>query len=93
LSGGTATTPGWKKILPYLVTLLIFALIFSRIPIGRVGAALENVPIVRFFCVFLPFSVVYWLVDSFCLTWVIRRFHAPPDCAHHADPRQRACWR
>src|SRR5260370_17293106 len=67
----------WKKIAPYLVTLLIFALIFSRIPISRVGAALENVPIVKFVCVFLPFSAVYWLIDSFFLTWVVRRFHSP----------------
>jgi hypothetical protein len=73
----SGATPRWKKIVPYVVTLLIFALIFSRIPIGRVGAALENVPIVKFVCVFLPFSAIYWLVDSFCLTWVIRRFNAP----------------
>jgi Lysylphosphatidylglycerol synthase TM region len=74
LSGGA---PRWKKIAPYIVTLLIFALIFWRIPIRRVGAALENVPIVKFFCVFLPFSAVYWVVDSFCLTWVVRRFNVP----------------
>jgi hypothetical protein len=71
------TNPRWKKIAPYSVTLLIFALIFWRLPISRVGAALENVPIVKFFCVFLPFSAVYWVVDSFCLTWVVRRFNAP----------------
>jgi lysylphosphatidylglycerol synthase-like protein len=70
-------TPRWKKVAPYVVTLLIFALIFWRIPIGRVEAALENVPIVKFFCVFLPFSAVYWMIDSFCLTWVLRRFNAP----------------
>ena len=67
----------WKKIAPYLVTLLIFGLIFWRIPISRVGAALANVPLVKFFCVFLPFSLVYWVIDSFCLTWVVRRFNAP----------------
>jgi hypothetical protein len=27
--------------------------------------------------VFLPFSAVYWVVDSFCLTWVVRRFNVP----------------
>jgi hypothetical protein len=67
----------WKKIVPYIVTLLIFALIFWRIPMSRVGAALEDVPIVKFLGVFLPFSVVYWVVDSVCLTWVVRRFNAP----------------
>jgi hypothetical protein len=69
--------PRWKKTIPYIVTLLIFALIFWRIPINRVEAALKNVPIVKFFCVFLPFSVVYWMVDSVCLTWVVRRFNTP----------------
>jgi hypothetical protein len=67
----------WKKIAPYLVTLFIFGLIFWRIPISRVGAALEQVPIVKFLCVFLPFSLVYWVIDSFCLTWAVRRFNAP----------------
>jgi hypothetical protein len=70
-------TPRWQKVAPYVVTLLIFALIFWRIPIRRVGAALENIPIVKFLCVFLPFSAFYWMVDSFCLTWVVRRFNAP----------------
>ena len=74
LPGGTSHR---KKIIPYIVTLLIFAFIFWRIPMGRVGAALENVPIVKFFCVFMPFSVVYWVVDSVCLTWVVQRFNAP----------------
>jgi len=69
--------PSWKKIIPYIVTLLIFALIFWRIPMSRVGAALEDVPIVKFLGVFLPFSVVYWVVDSVCLTWVVGRFNAP----------------
>jgi hypothetical protein len=73
----SSATPRWKRIVPYIVTLLIFALIFWRIPMGRVGAALENVPIVKFFCVFMPFSVVYWVVDSVCLTWMVRRFNAP----------------
>jgi hypothetical protein len=73
----SGATPRWKKIIPYIVTLLIFTLIFWWIPMSRVGAALANVPIVKFFCVFLPFSAVYWVVDSFCLTWVVRRFNAP----------------
>jgi hypothetical protein len=52
-------------------------LIFWSIPIAKVGAALEHVPILRFFGVFLPFSVFYWMIDSLCLTWVVRRFNAP----------------
>jgi hypothetical protein len=70
-------TPRWKKIIPYIVTLLIFGLIFWRIPMNRVGVALENVPIVKFIRVFLPFSAAYWTIDSVCLTWVIQRFNTP----------------
>jgi hypothetical protein len=44
---------------------------------ARVGAALEHVPVLEFFGVFLPFSVFYWMIDSLCLTWVVRRFNAP----------------
>jgi hypothetical protein len=70
-------TPRWKKIGPYVGTLLIFTLIFWQIPIAKVGSALENVPIFKFFGMFLPFSVLYWMIDSSCLTWVVRRFNAP----------------
>ncbi len=67
----------WRKALPYFGTLLIFVLIFWRIPVGKVGAALEQAPALKFFGVFLPYSVLYWMIDSFCLTWVVRRFNAP----------------
>ncbi len=69
-------SPSWKNALPYFGTLLIFALIFWRIPIAKVGAALEQAPVLKFFGVFLPFCAFYWLVDSLCLTWVVCRFNA-----------------
>ena len=69
--------PLWKKALPYFGTLLIFALIFWRIPIAQVGAALAQAPVLKFAGVFLPFSAFYWMIDSLCLTWVVRRFNAP----------------
>lgn len=34
-------------------------------------------PAVRFFGLFLPFCALYWMIDSLCLTWVVRRFNAP----------------
>jgi hypothetical protein len=33
--------------------------------------------VVEFFGIFLPFSAFYWIIDSLCLTWVVRRFNAP----------------
>jgi hypothetical protein len=70
------TSAHWRKALPFAGTLIIFALVFWRIPAARLGAALEEVPVLKFFGVFLPFSLCYWTIDSFCLTWVVRRFNA-----------------
>lgn len=70
-------SPAGRKTLPYFGTLLIFALIFWRIPITQVGAALGQAPVVKFFALFLPFCAFYWTIDSVCLTWVVRRFNAP----------------
>jgi Lysylphosphatidylglycerol synthase TM region len=64
-----------RKALPYLGTVAIFALIFWRIPIAKVGAALRQAPVLEFLGVFLPYSMFYWFIDSACLTWVIRRFN------------------
>jgi len=64
-------------VIPYFGTLLIFALIFWRIPVAKVGTALEQAPALKFVGVFLPYSVIYWIIDSACLTWVVRRFNAP----------------
>ncbi len=69
--------PVLKRALPYVGTLLIFALLFWRIPIGNVAAALTQVPILSFAAIFLPFCIVYWTIDSICLTWVVRRFNSP----------------
>jgi len=69
-------SPRWRKALPYFGTLLIFALIFWRIPIAKVGAALGQAPVLKFFGVFLPFCASYWMIDSLCLTWTVRRFNA-----------------
>jgi hypothetical protein len=73
----TRSTPIWKKALHYLGTVVIFALIFWRIPMANVGAALKQAPVLKFVGVFLPFSAFFWMIDSICLTWVVRRFNAP----------------
>ncbi len=75
-AGRAGTVSLWRKVLPYLGTVLIFAFIFWRIPLGAVGHALGEAPVWYFLALFLPFSAWYWLVDSFCLTWVVRRFNA-----------------
>jgi hypothetical protein len=74
---GINTVKPWKKALPYCGTLLIFALIFWRIPIGKVAESLKQAPVLKFIGVILPYSVLYWMIDSACLTWVIGRFNKP----------------
>jgi hypothetical protein len=69
--------PLGRKALPYLGTVAIFALIFWRVPIAKVATALRQAPVLEFLGVFLPYSGFYWIIDSACLTWVIRRFNAP----------------
>src|SRR5271168_4361886 len=69
-------TPFWRRAIPYLGTLAIFALIFWRIPIRKVEQALSQVPILVFIAVFMPYSLFYCAIDSACLTWVVRRFNA-----------------
>lgn len=70
-------TLSWRRALPYFGTLLIFVLIFWRIPMAKVAGALTQAPAAKFVGVFLPYSSLYWLIDSACLTWVIRRFNRP----------------
>jgi hypothetical protein len=67
----------WRRALPYIGTLLIFAFIFWLIPVADVAAALAQAPILKFFVVFLPFCAFYWIIDSLCLTWVVCRFNTP----------------
>ena len=72
-----AAAPLWRRAIPYVGTIAIFALIFWRIPLGKVGDALRDVPVLKFVAIFLPYSFYFFLIDSFCLTWVVRRFNAP----------------
>jgi hypothetical protein len=72
-----APAPLWRKAIPYAGTLAIFAVIFWKIPLANVARALERVPILEFLEIFLPFSMFYFVIDSYCLTWVVRRFNAP----------------
>jgi hypothetical protein len=69
--------PLWRRAIPYAGTVAIFALIFSRIPLAKVAGALHDVPVAEFVAIFLPYSFYFFLIDSFCLTWVVRRFNAP----------------
>ena len=59
------TTPLWRKLIPYLGTVAIFALIFWRIPVSqsRTGAV-RRCRCSNFLAVFLPYSLFYCAIDS-----------------------------
>jgi hypothetical protein len=66
---------GVKKILPWLLTVGIFALIFRRVPLANVLEALRGVHVLPYLAIMLPYSVVYLAVDTFCLTRVLNWFN------------------
>ena len=68
---------GLKRFIPWIVTAVIFALIFRRVPVAKVVEALRGVHLLPYLAIMLPYSVVYLLIDTFCLTRVLNWFNAP----------------
>jgi hypothetical protein len=66
---------GVKRLLPWLVTIVIFALIFRRVPVAKVVEALRGVHLLPYLAIMLPYSLVYLLIDTFCLTRVLNWFN------------------
>jgi hypothetical protein len=66
---------GAKRVVPWIVTAVLFAVIFHRIPIGKVVAALHGVRVAPYLAIMLPYSVAYLLVDTFCVTRVLNWFN------------------
>jgi hypothetical protein len=63
------------RALPWLVTVAIFALIFTRVPFARVWEALAGADLVPYLAVMMPYSAFYLAIDTFCLTRVINWFN------------------
>ena len=55
---------GAKRVIPWVVTIAIFALIFRRVPVAKVVEALENVHLLPYLAIMLPYSVAYLLIDT-----------------------------
>jgi hypothetical protein len=67
----------WRALLPPLLTAVIFVLIFRKIPFAAFVAALREADYPRFFGALLPFSVLYFALDTMVLWCVVRWFHGP----------------
>ncbi len=65
------------RLLPWLITAGIFAIIFTRIPISGVIEALSKVRFAPYLALMLPYSLFYCCVDTFVLTRVVHWFHQP----------------
>jgi branched-subunit amino acid transport protein AzlD len=65
----------WRAILPPLLTLFIFILIFRKVPFARFADALREADYVSFLGALLPFSLFYFALDSVVLWRVVRWFH------------------
>jgi uncharacterized membrane protein YbhN (UPF0104 family) len=64
------------RVLPWLVTVGIFAFIFQRVPVADVGGALRQVPVWVYLALMIPYSLVYCGIDAFVLYRVMNWFHA-----------------
>lgn len=64
------------RLVPWVVTALVFALIFRRVPFASVWQALAGARLAPYFAIMVPYSVFYLLVDTFCLTRVINWFNS-----------------
>jgi len=67
----------WARLAPPALTLIIFLLIFWRIPFGRFWEALSGARLLPFLALMGSFSLCFFLMDTFVLSRVIRWFHGP----------------
>jgi hypothetical protein len=63
------------RLLPWLLTVAIFAFIFQRVPLRAVLEALRHVPLGAYLALMLPYSLLYCGIDAFVLLRVINWFH------------------
>lgn len=73
-----STTPAMvKKALPFLLTLLVFTVIFRQVPIERLGVVLREADYLRFLALMIPNTLMYFFWDTLILTAAMRWFHGP----------------
>src|SRR5262247_1478869 len=67
----------WARGVPVALTLVIFLLIFWRIPFGAFWNAIAGARMLPFLTLMGSFSLCFFLVDTFVLSRLIRWFHGP----------------
>jgi hypothetical protein len=67
----------WARYAPVALTVVIFFLIFWRIPFGAFWQALARAQLLPFLALMGSFSLSFFLLDTFVLSRLIRWFHGP----------------
>jgi lysylphosphatidylglycerol synthase-like protein len=67
----------WARGVPVVLTVVIFFLIFWRIPFGAFWQALSRAQLLPFLALMGSFSLCFFLLDTFVLSKLIRWFHGP----------------
>ena len=67
----------WARGVPVALTVVIFLLIFWRIPFGAFWNAIAGARILPFLALMGSFSLCFFLLDTFVLSRLIRWFHGP----------------
>jgi hypothetical protein len=65
-----------KTIIPWILTILLFVFLFSRIPVDQVIDTLANARWGLYLAILIPYSCLYLLLDAGAVTVAVRRFHA-----------------
>ncbi|MGE3538925.1 MAG: hypothetical protein AB7N91_16020 [Candidatus Tectimicrobiota bacterium] len=65
------------RLVPIALTVVIFCLIFWRIPFGVFWQALSRAQLLPFLALMGSFSLCFFLFDTFVLSKLIRWFHGP----------------
>jgi Lysylphosphatidylglycerol synthase TM region len=67
----------WARGVPIALTVVIFLIIFWRIPFGAFWQALARAQLLSFLGLMGTFSLCFFLLDTFVLSKLIRWFHGP----------------
>lgn len=67
----------WARLIPVALTIVIFGVIFWRIPFEAFWQAVSGARLLPFLALMGSFSLCFFLADSAVLTLLIRWFHGP----------------
>ncbi len=66
-----------RRIIPVVLTIGIFFVIFWRIPFHEFALAISKARLLPFLAVMASFSICFFLMDTFVLSKMVRWFHGP----------------